>query len=116
MQTQTVPNITTDVGRHIIEEYIDEYDDYALDTMLRQAGAPCPDENGEKRFRVMQLVRNLNNHNLEQMSPVSLPFPRKSDPSFSLFYRTIRVLLTKTCIGCYMSHFLSLRKLSGFGI
>ena len=70
MQTQTVPNITTDVGRHIIEEYIDEYDCYALDTMLRQAGAPCPDETGEKRFRVMQLVRNLKGHMQEQMSPV----------------------------------------------
>jgi hypothetical protein len=68
--TTSVPNIQSDVGRHIIEEYIDEYDACALDTMLRQAGAPCPNEKAEKRFRLVQLIHNLNDRATEAKKAV----------------------------------------------
>lgn len=47
------------MGRHIIEEYLDEYSVDSLDLLLRGMGAPIPHETGEKRFRVRQLVNTL---------------------------------------------------------
>ena len=66
-----VPDISTDVGRRVIEKYLDEYDTSSLDAMLRAAGAPLPDEAGEKRFRVRQLLGELNSMESISASPVT---------------------------------------------
>ena len=76
MATMSVPDITTSMGRTIIEDYIDEYDANGLDIMLRKMGAPQPKEIAERTIRGIQLVHNPNLKEKEAPSPVKHALPR----------------------------------------
>ena len=76
-----IPDISTGYGRYIIENKTDDFDDRALDAILRRGKTQIPLEIAEKRACVRSLMRVLNEKENDKQLSFASPVKKASIPS-----------------------------------